>query len=149
MKNILQKLEDAKFIDSIHKLTLWADITEFMDLLKKKPETFQFAKSYVIDDLHMWDLRIKFNLMCSGFYQYIEHYLESNDSDLMLSCNIDDDFSLVAFRGKKNIRTIIEYYFDRFKSIPVHDIEVNLDYNNKVHILMYDRRMKFPGIDLN
>jgi hypothetical protein len=148
MKNLLQKLEKSKFIDGVHKLALWADVIEFMDLLKNRPKTFEYSKSYKLEDVHFWDLRIKFNLMGSGFYQYLSHYLETQD-DLMLSCNIDDDFILVAFKGKKNIENIIEYYFDRFKSIPVHNIEVDLDYNNKVHILMYDRKFKFPGIELN
>lgn len=149
MKNLLQKLEESKFIDSVHKLALWADTMEFMDMLKKDPETFEFTKSYELEKLHAWDLRVKFNLMASGFYQYLEHYLQTKIDDLMLSCNIDDDYILVAFKGKKNIETIIEYYFQRFKSIPVHNIEVDLDFNNKVHILMYDRKLKFPGIELN
>lgn len=149
MKNLLQKLESSKFIDSVHKLTLWADTIEFMDLIKKNPDTFEYTKSYRLEDLHAWDLRIKFNLMASGFYQYLGQYLSVTSDELMLSCNIDDEFILVAFKGTKNIETIIEYYFQKFKSIPVHNVEVDLDFNNKVHILMYDRRFKFPGIDLN
>lgn len=149
MKNLLQKLEESKFIDGVHKLALWADAIEFMDTISKNPNTFQFTKSYELETLHAWDLRIKFNLMASGFYQYLEQYLQTKIDDLMLSCNIDEDFILVAFRGRKNIETIIEYYFGKFNSIPVHNIEINLDYNNKVHILMYDKKFKFPGIELN
>jgi len=150
MKHLLKKLEKSKFIDSIHRTALWADAIAFMDLMRDSPDAFECTKSYRLEDLHAWDLRVKFNLMASGFYQYLEKYCANDpDNDLMLSCNIDEKYIFVAFKGKKNVTTVIEYYFGKYKSIPVHNAIIDLDYSNKVHILMYDRDFEFPGINLN
>lgn len=150
MKNLLKRLEESKFIDSIHMRTLWVDTMEFMEYMKDHPDSFEYTKSYRLEDIHAWDLRVKFNVMASGFYQYLQKYCEADpDNDLMLTCNIDEKFTFVAFKGKKNLQKVVEYYYDQFNSIPVHDTILDLDYNSKIHILMYDKKFKFPEISLN
>lgn len=150
MKGLLKKLEKSKFIDDIHKQTLWADSVEFMKIITETPNLFECTKSYDINLYEAWDLRVKFNIMASGFYDYIKLYSTKYEGDdLMLSCNLDDTYSLVAFEGADNTKKIIAYHFQKFHMLPVHYIEINLDYESNIHILMYNENFVFPGINLN
>ena len=49
MKGLLKKLEKSKFIDDIHKQTLWADSVEFMKLITETPNLCECIKSYDIN----------------------------------------------------------------------------------------------------
>lgn len=150
MKNILEKLESSNFIHETHRRLMWADAIKFMEQNKytNKKLNDGFIKSYLLKHIRNGELRIRFNLMATGFYQYLKFYF-SDSKEYMLSCSIDDDLMLVAFLDTKNQNSIKLYNFTLYNVIPIHQTIINLDFKTKVHILMYDKRFKLPGMELN
>lgn len=156
MKNLLQNLEASNFIVNIHKNVLWADSMKFAELIKENPRAFELVKSYTGRDDDIRDLRTKFNLMFSGFYDFLLKYasdpidVKSNSElDMMLTCNINDELLLVAFREESNVEQITSYNFASYGMLPIHFSTISLDFKNKIHILMYDRKFYFPGTSPN
>lgn len=149
MKNILQNLEASNFIGNVHKTTLWADCLQFAKLIRDNPKSLHIIKTYVGSDSHIRDLRTKFNLMTSGFYDFLKTYLTTSDADIMLSCNIDDELLLVAFKDIQDEEKIVSYNFSTYGMLPIHLSTISLDFSNKIHILLYDRKFNFPGLTLN
>lgn len=149
MKNILKSLEESKFISNIHTTALWADAFNFAKLIKKNPKAINMLKSYKEDAIVTGALRVKFNLMTSGFHEYLGVLIDNSNDELMLSCNMPDGLLLVAYKGSENTNNVINYLFSYCKSIPIDRDIINLDFDNKVHILLYDLRLAFPGFSVN
>lgn len=146
MKNILEKLEKAKFIGNIHKQALLADTMHYIDRIKDNIDRFQSpllsikSKKYK----HFLDLRVKSNVMVSGFYDYLVSFATSKVSDdSVISCNIDDGYLLVAFKDRSAFKIVMNDIFEEQNILPLHMTEIDLDYNLKIHILLYDQRNKF------
>lgn len=149
MKNILQNLEASNFITDIHKTTMWVDSIQFAKLIKEDPGSLEILKRYDGVGSEIRDLRVKFNLVTSGFFDFLRTYSSTDDAEMMLSCNINDELLLAAFKNITDYPQIVMYNFLTYGMIPIHFSTIPLDFRKKIHILMYDRKFNFPGSSLN
>jgi len=151
MKNVLKKLEKANFIHHVHKQAIVVDTIHFIEELRKNKDKFQVIKLFEPDDAYLdfMDLRVKSNLILSGFYDYLYTLLPKDTDDVMLSCNIDNEFTFIAFKDIQKYNVIVEDIFATKKRLPIHLCSIDLDYETKIHILMYDNNFKLPGFNLN
>jgi|LakMenEpi03Aug12_release.lakeMendotaPanAssembly.Ray.scaffolds.fasta_scaffold177798_2 hypothetical protein len=151
MKKVLQKLEKSNFIKQVHKQVIVADTINFIDTLKSNKNKFLCTKVFKLDNdyLDFMDLRIKSTLILSGFYDYLHTFINKNTDDIMLTCNIDNNFTFLAFKNIQKSTDIIEDIFLTENKIPIHLSTIDLDYETKIHILMYDNKFQFPGFSLN
>lgn len=149
MKNVLQTLEASNFISDIHKSAMWVDTMKFAKLIKENPKSLTVIKAYDGGYAEIRDLRTKFNLITSGFFDFLRTYPHTEDLEMMLSCNINDELLMVAFRDSKNYDKIVSYNFANYGMLPIHFSTISLDFRNNIHILLYDRKFYFPGIEPN
>jgi hypothetical protein len=152
MKNILKRLQSSSFISGIHDKLLTAEAIRFIETagLQSKPFTEHICiKHRSISETEYLDSFIKFNLMATGLAQYLKK-LDSDDAEgLMVNCNIDDRILLVAYKNEDDTRYISKLNFYEMGLLPIHSTSIDLDYNNKVHILLYNKKIGFPEIIMN
>ena len=152
MENILRKLEKVNFISGVHDKLLAAEAIQFIEkagltsdsflhqpLLSKKPK-------HVITYL---DSFVKFNVMATGLFHYLKKFDGDDVDDLMINCNIDDQILLVAYKNEKDKRYVSKITFREMGLLPIHSTTIDLDYDNKIHILLYNKKLGFPEINLN
>jgi len=152
MKKVLQKLETSNFISGIHNKLLVAESIRFL-------ETTRITDGRIIDhictthrskrELDYLDSFVKFNVAATGLYQFLYKLEDDDDGSLMVNVNIDDRILLVAYKNEKDKSYVSNITFHEFGLIPIHSTSINLDYNNKVHILLYNKKAGFPEINLN
>jgi hypothetical protein len=87
--------------------------------------------------------------MATGLAHYLRKIEEFDEENLMVNCNIDDRILLVAYKNANDRRYISKMTFIETGMLPIHSTSVDLDYNNKVHILLYNKKIGFPEINLN
>jgi hypothetical protein len=155
MENVLQKLEKSKFISNIYKKALTVDSIDFMQIIKenKVPKDIQYG----IKQYHpsktlttYLDLKIKFSIISSGFYKFMMDMLSSNNKqNLMISCNVVNKFTLLAYKDQRDTQNVKYHALDSNNTIPIHHSIINLDYDKKIHILLYDNNFKLPGYSLS
>ena len=151
MENVLQKLESSKFINHIHKQVIVADTVDFLDKIPDNKDKFKFIKLFKPDSeyLEFMDLRIKSSIILSGFYDCLNVFNSSEADNVMMSCNIADLYTFIAFKDIDEYESIVSDVFFNKHVIPLHLMSVDLDYKLRIHILMYNNYFKLPGFNLN
>lgn len=152
MENILKQLERCNFISNVHDKLLTAEAIQFIEAAGLKNEPFVqhvSIKGRSKKETAYLDSFVKFNIMATGLFQYLRK-IDTVDSDnLMINCNIDDQILLVAYKNESDKKYISKLNFIEMGLLPIHSTSINLDYDNKVHILLYNKRSGFPEINLN
>lgn len=152
MENILKRLQDCNFISGIHDKVLTAEAIKFIDSAGLHSTSFIehiACKKRKIEETAFLDSFVKFNLMATGLAHYLRKIEELDDESLMVNCNIDDRILLVAYKNPKDRKNISKMTFNETGMLPIHAVSIDLDYNNKVHILLYNKKIGFPEINLN